>query len=95
MPNDRLADRTAIQELKARYFRFLDTKQWDSWRELFTDDTAFYYDDGPVPTSTEPVENNADDFVEMVSKALKDAVTVHQGHMPEIQFVDDHNARGI
>lgn len=28
----------AIKQLKARYCRFLDTKQWDDWRALFTDD---------------------------------------------------------
>jgi hypothetical protein len=93
--DDRLADRTAIQELKASYFRLLDTKEWESWRALFTDDCCFYYDDGPVPMSTEPVESSGDDFVEMVSRALKGAVTVHQGHMPEIQFLDDRNAQGI
>ena len=28
----------AIKQLKARYCRYLDTKQWDDWRTLFTDD---------------------------------------------------------
>ncbi|MFB0977893.1 MAG: nuclear transport factor 2 family protein, partial [Myxococcota bacterium] len=28
----------AIEILKAKYFRLLDTKQWDAWRALFTDD---------------------------------------------------------
>jgi 3-phenylpropionate/cinnamic acid dioxygenase small subunit len=33
-----LEDVEQIKELKARYFRFFDTKQWDRWRGLFTDD---------------------------------------------------------
>lgn len=28
----------AIKQLKARYCRYLDTKRWDDWRTLFTDD---------------------------------------------------------
>ncbi len=27
----------SIKQLKARYCRHLDTKDWDSWRTLFTD----------------------------------------------------------
>jgi hypothetical protein len=95
MENERLADRAALQELKASYFRYLDTKQWASWRDLFTDDMVFYNDTASVPTTTEPMTSNGDDFVEMVSSTLVDAVTVHQGHMPEIRFTDDRNATGI
>ena len=38
---------------------------------------------------------SGDDFVEMVSEQLKNSVTVHQGHMPEHTFIDDHHATGI
>jgi len=92
---DRIADRIAIQELKARYFRFLDTKQWSAWRDLFTDDMVFYIEEAPVPTTTEPSTTSGDDFVEMVSTVLAPSVTVHQGHMPEITFVDDRTAKGV
>jgi 3-phenylpropionate/cinnamic acid dioxygenase small subunit len=30
-----------IKQLKASHFRFLDTKQWEKWREIFTDDATF------------------------------------------------------
>ena len=33
-----LLDRAAIKELKARYFRLVDAKDWQAWREVFTDD---------------------------------------------------------
>jgi 3-phenylpropionate/cinnamic acid dioxygenase small subunit len=26
-----------IKQLKARYFRFVDTKRWQEWGELFTE----------------------------------------------------------
>ena len=31
-----------IKQLKARYFRLMDTKDWDAWRELFTDDCVHH-----------------------------------------------------
>jgi len=95
MDDNHLADRVGLQELKASYFRYLDTKQWDSWRELFTDDMVFYVDSASVPTETQPMTTSGDDFVEMVSSTLVDAVTVHQGHMPELRFVDERTANGI
>ena len=95
MDDDHLADRVGLQELKASYFRYLDTKQWASWRELFTDDMMFYVDSASVPTETQPMTSSGDDFVEMVSSTLVDAVTVHQGHMPELRFVDERTANGI
>ena len=33
-----LWDIEQIKQLKARYFRLLDTKDWDAFAELFTDD---------------------------------------------------------
>ena len=94
MEDQNLTDRTSLQELKASYFRYLDTKQWASWRELFTDDMVFYADEASVPTTTEAMTSSGDEFVEMVSTVLVDAVTVHQGHMPEIHIVDNRNATG-
>ena len=33
-----------IKHLKARYFRLMDQKRWDEWRELSTEDvTAVYH----------------------------------------------------
>jgi hypothetical protein len=95
MDDARLEDRLALQELKARYFRYLDTKQWAAWRALFTDDMVFVNDDAPVPSVREPMTASGDDFVEMVSATLEHAVTVHQGHMPEIQFTGDDAATGV
>ncbi len=93
MDEARLSDRVALQELKASYFRLLDTKQWGAWRQLFTDDMVFDIEmaaGGPAERMT----TSGDDFVEMVSEQLKNAVTVHQGHMPEHVFLDDRNADG-
>lgn len=95
IPPERLGDLTAIHTLKARYLRYVDTKQWASLRDLFTDDFVFYLENAATPTATEPQRTSADEFVESVSKMLQHAVTVHHGHMPEIEFTGPRTATGI
>jgi SnoaL-like domain len=80
-------DIEAIKQLKARYFRLMDTKQWDRWREAFTDDCR--YDGTSRPYS------GPDEFCAGTSQRLADATTVHQGHMPEIVLTGPDTAEGI
>ena len=85
-----LVDREAIKELKARYFRFIDTKQWDDFAELFTDDCVHWLpEDSPVA-----MMGNAE-YLAMTRELLDTGVTVHQGHMEEITFVSADEATGI
>ena len=76
-----------IKQLKARYFRFLDTKQWTNLRGLFTDDAVF---EGTFDPFKGP-----DDFIAGVSKFNQNTVTVHHGHMPEIRITSPTTARAI
>ena len=78
-----------IKQLKARYFRFIDTKQWEALRDVFTDDLQFYFE------SSTPTITSADAFVAFISERLATAVSVHHGHMPEISIADDSNAIGV
>lgn len=95
MDLQQLSDLNAIQVLKARYFRFMDLRMWDEWRDLFTDDLELYIEDGPVPAATEPTIRGADALVAYLSASDPGKVTVHQGHMPEIEFLDEDTATGI
>ena len=83
----------AIKQLKARYFRLLDAKDWASWGELFTDDCRMRVEVGDGRPDQE-VEGR-DAIVEAVSRALEGSTTVHHGHMPEIELTGDASARGI
>jgi 3-hydroxyisobutyrate dehydrogenase-like beta-hydroxyacid dehydrogenase len=86
----RLADREEIKELKARYFRLIDTKDWASFRELFTDDCKHWLPQGsPVPFMTN------DDYFPMMESMLGPGVTTHQGSMPELTFTGEDEAEGI
>lgn len=78
--------------LKARYFRLLDTKDWDGWRQLFTDDLVVYGKGEPGPHSV--VLSSADAFVSSVRDFVADAITVHHGYMPELHLADDGSVRG-
>lgn len=79
-----------IRQLKARYFRTLDAKAWDAFREVFTDDVV-------VDTSAAggAVVSGADEFLTFLADVLAGTVTVHQGHMPEIELTSPTTATGI
>ena len=87
----RVADhREAIRQLKARYFRFVDTKHWEGMRELFAADAV-------IDTTGEGAKalQNLDEFIAVLASMLADVVTVHHGHMPEIEITSPATATGI
>jgi 3-hydroxyisobutyrate dehydrogenase-like beta-hydroxyacid dehydrogenase len=86
----RLADLEAIKQLKARYFRFIDTKDWAAFRGLFTADCKHW-----LPQESEVPFMTNDDYFAMNEKLLGTGVTTHHGHTPEITFLSDTEAEGI
>jgi len=91
MTQDQLTDIEEIKRLKARYFRLMDLKRWDEWGQLFAEDfTGIYH--GPHP---EIRYQGRADFVSRTSDALVNAITVHHGHMPEIELTSPTTATGI
>ncbi len=88
-PVQRLLDIEQIKQLKARYFRLMDMKQWDDWGMVFAKDCVM-----EVPEA-EMVNNGREEIVTNVSTALIGARTAHHGHMPEIEITGDGTARGV
>lgn len=84
----RLLDIEAIKQLKASYFLYLDTKDWEAWRELFTTDLR-------VEGTRQPPDIPRDQFVDGVRTALTNVKTCHQGHMPIIELTRPDTARGV
>ena len=80
----------AIKQLKARYFRTMDTKDWGGMRDVFADDVVVDTTD-----SGGNVISGADEFMAFLEPVLQDVVTVHHGHMPEIELTSPTTARGI
>jgi len=83
-------DLEEIRRLKARYFRALDTKDWDGLRQLFSDDVVI-----DTTSSGGDVVTGADAFISFLRDALGGTVTVHQGHMPEIDLTSATTATGV
>ena len=86
----RLADLEDIKQLKARYFRHMDGKDWQAYGDVFTEDCTMH--SGPID---EPPVTGRQRIVEYVSSSIQHMVTVHHGHMPEIEFTGDDTATGI
>ena len=83
-------DVEAIKQLKARYFRTMDTKDWDAMRAVFADDVVV-----DTTTSGGGVVQGADEFMTFLREAIGDVVTVHHGHMPEIEITSPTTAAGV
>ena len=90
MSAEAIADIEAIKQLKARYCRYLDTKDWAAWRSIFTDD--FLSDTSDAGGK---VIAGADEFVAFTRKSLRNQATVHQVHAPEIDITSATTARGV
>jgi SnoaL-like domain len=88
-PLDRLVAIEDIRSLKARYFRYLDTKQFDRLPALFAPDLRVITPAGDVHVESGPA------FAASLKHSLEHSVSVHQGFMEEIDIIDPLNATGI
>jgi hypothetical protein len=83
-------DLEAIRQLKARYFRCMDTKDWAGMRQVFHDNVRMEVED-----ENGVIHEGADDFMTFLSGVLDGVITTHHGHMPEIQITSPTTATGI
>jgi SnoaL-like domain len=79
-----------IKQLKARYFRTMDLKDWTAMRGLFAEDVTI-----DTTQSGGGMVEGADTFMEFLQGALDGVVTVHHGHTPEIALSSATTATGI
>jgi hypothetical protein len=83
-------DIESIKQLKARYFRAMDTKDWDAMRAVFTDDVVM-----DTTESGGGVLRGGDACIAFLRETIGDVVTVHHGHTPEIEPTSATTAIGI
>jgi len=79
-----------IKQLKARYFRTMDIKDWPGMREVLSDDV--------IMDSSEAggmVITGAANCISFLENTLAGVITVHHGHMPEIALTSATTATGI
>ena len=96
-----------IRQLKARYYRCMDTKDWDGLAEVFAPNAVFdlrQVDSVRHPLTGEWVPPHGDEttvhrghaaVISMIRGAVQNLVTVHHGHMGEIEITGDATARAI
>jgi hypothetical protein len=83
-------DIEAIKQLKGRYCRTMDTKDWAAMRQLFTDDVEM-----DTTASGGGAMSGADDFMGFLRETLAEVVTVHHCHTPEIDLTSAMTATGV
>jgi hypothetical protein len=96
----RLVDLEALRHLKASYWYYLDTKDWESWLDLFTPDASLAWDAAASVRGKEsPLAGRhvgRDAIRKNVVEALLDpAQTVHMGHAPVLEVTSENTATGI
>jgi hypothetical protein len=77
---ERLEAIEAIRNLKARYFRLMDTKQWDELRDVFASDLKVLTPEGAVYTE------GGDTYAAALRHSLEHSVSVHQGLAGEVEI---------
>ena len=78
-------DFAAIMQVKSRYCRFLDTKDWAAYTDLFTEDFI-------LDTSTAggaPPVHGREAAVTYIRSCVEHAKTAHHVHNPEMQITGD------
>ena len=84
-------DRNALLDLKARYFRFVDTQDWQALGALLTVDATL----SPVDDLPGVTFDGAEAIMQGVSNSMRDVVSVHHGFTPEFAMTGADEASGI
>lgn len=97
---DRLEKLVAGQEianLRARYARFVDTKDWASLKLLFAQDVE--YERVPIASTSADTQiethRGVDTMMSLVAKATEGLSSIHHCFMPEIEVNTSDEATGV
>jgi hypothetical protein len=93
---ERLLAIEQIKQLKARYFRCIDTKDWACLEAVYAPDAQVTFLSSPDtdPSSVKPTVGRENITASQI-RSLTPLRTVHHGHMPEIEITSPTTARGI
>lgn len=90
---ERLLAIEAIRQTKARYFRFMDTKDWGALPSVFAPDAQM--DMRGETGDDSGLISGAVNIAAFMRASVEHIVTVHHGHTPEIEILSATAARGI
>jgi len=86
-----IEDVETIKQLKYRYWRHLDLKQWDELADCFAEGASVSYGEGRYHFE------GAGAIMRFLRESLareSGSVTVHHGHHPEIELTGETTAKG-
>ncbi|MDG2004446.1 MAG: nuclear transport factor 2 family protein [Novosphingobium sp.] len=86
---ERLEAIEEIRALKARYYRLMDTKQWEELKSVFASDMKVVTPEGKVYTE------GGDTYAAALRNSLENAVSCHQNLGGEIEIGGPDNASAI
>jgi hypothetical protein len=85
---DQLTDIEDLKQVMARYARYGDTKNWEEFRKLFTEDAVFSFEAMPRATKDEPQSGTftegRDAYIGGMGEMLKGVQTCHNMYLPDI-----------
>ena len=86
-----LEELEAIKQVKYRYLRFIDCKQWTELRDVFTEDVTVTYDKGRYSA------DGLDAVIGFLLGTLErtDVASMHQVHCPELEITSSTTAKGV
>ncbi len=84
-----LMAREQLKELRAKYFRCLDLRDHQGFASVFTEDAVL-----EVP-EVDLVFRGREEIASKVLASIKDAVSAHHGHTPELTITGPDTATGI
>ncbi|HLG86507.1 MAG TPA: nuclear transport factor 2 family protein [Alphaproteobacteria bacterium] len=81
-----------IKQLRARFARTMDTKDWNGMEATLSPDCTF---DFTQEAGTDELVRGAEDIVAEIRRNLINATSVHHAHMPEIEITSATTAKGL
>jgi hypothetical protein len=95
-PLDRLVAIEAIKQLKARYYRFLDSRDWDAFQTVFTDDAVMdMRDPNRILADEDGLYRTPRVIRAFAEKAIGAGLTIDHAILPEIDILSETTASGI
>ncbi len=80
-----------LEQLKAKYWYYLDHQDWEKWRDEIWAPDAELHVDAEAQFKVGPREP----MIEVVKESFIDMISVHHGHTPIIEITSDTTATGI
>lgn len=92
---EKLAAIAEINNLKARYYWNLDTKNWDGLKGCLSKSFVADFREAAGERREELYFEGGDKFVDSLLPVVGTAVTVHRAFLPEIEILSPTSARAL